>query len=176
MQGKAIGPQGKKTGVGSRRNVKARTRAQDAVRLRNAGVSYPAIAKQLGYSNASGPFKAVMRELRESGIDLREDVARLREQELQRLDILNQAVWPGVVQQPADMPAVHEALRISESRRSLLGLDAPKQLEARVRIDIIHWNEVLKVFLDAYRDVHGAAPEAPELMSRIDQAAQDRFG
>ena len=74
------------------------------------------------------------------------------------------------------MGSVHEALRISESRRDLLGLDAPKQLEARIRLDVVHWNEVLKVFLDAYRDVHGTPPEAGELIARIDQAAQERFG
>lgn len=176
MPVKAIVPQGKKTRVSGRRNVKARLRAQEAVKLRLAGISHTNIAKQLGYANASGSYKAVMRELRENALALREGMEELREQELQRLETLNQAVWPGVLQRPADMGSVHEALRISESRRDLLGLDAPKQLEARIRLDVVHWNEVLKVFLDAYRDIHGTAPEAGELIARIDQAAQERFG
>jgi hypothetical protein len=52
--------------------------------------------------------------------------------ELARLDALAEAVADKVA--PGDLKAVHTSLRISESRRRLLGLDAPTKVDATVTV------------------------------------------
>ena len=56
-----------------------------------------------------------------------------------------------------------------------MGLDAPKQIEARVRVDVISWNQALRDFLDIYRQYHSTAPEAPMLLADLDKIGQERF-
>ena len=77
-----------------------------------------------------------MRRLRDMD---RPAVSMLRELEVQRLDAMLYAVWDDVLQ--GDANAVHTALRISERRSRLLGLDAPHSVEARTRIDVLSWNQ-----------------------------------
>ena len=92
-----------------------------ALELRRAGMSYDEIAVAVGYKNNSGAWRAVQRAmkrtLRESGAD------EVRDQELDRLDRLQRAVWPRAIQ--GDLPAVGAVLRIMERRSKMLGLDAP---------------------------------------------------
>ena len=56
-----------------------------------------------------------------------------------------------------------------------MGLDAPKQFEARVRLDVVSWNQAIRDFLEVYREYHSGAAEAPGLMDRLDKLAEDRF-
>jgi GTP-dependent phosphoenolpyruvate carboxykinase len=102
-----------------------------------------------------------------------ESTEAVRQVVLKRLDQMLLTVWSDVLN--GDNAAVQTALRIEERRASLLGLDAPKQIEARVRIDVMSWNQALKDFLDLYREYHNDAPEAPQLMQRLDRLAQERF-
>lgn len=92
-----------------------------ALELRRAGMSYDEIAVAVGYTRSSGAWNAVQRAmkrtLRESGAD------EVRDQELDRLDRLQRAVWPRAIQ--GDLPAVGAVLRIMERRSKMLGLDAP---------------------------------------------------
>jgi hypothetical protein len=171
---KTIVPQGKKTRQSSRVSVKARIRAQEAVRLRMAGVTHDNIAKQLGYSNAQGSYRAVMRELNATARDQSESNEGVRTLELKRLDQMLQSITAQTLQ--GDLGAVNTAIRISESRRGLLGIDAPKQLEARIRVDVMSWNQALRDILDIYREVHGNNPDATVFMERIDALANERFG
>ena len=82
-------------------------------------------------------------------------------------------IWNQVV--TGDQQAINTALRIQERRASLLGLDAPKQIEARIRIDVMSWNAALRDFLEVYREYHRDAPEAPMIMERLDKLAEGRF-
>jgi hypothetical protein len=92
-----------------------------ALELRRAGTSYDEIAVALGYAKGAGAWNAVQRAmkrtLRESGAD------EVRDQELDRLDRLQRAVWVRALQ--GDLPAVGAVLRIMERRSKMLGLDAP---------------------------------------------------
>lgn len=93
------------------------------------GVSLAAIAEEVGYADPSGARAAIMRGLRELIPDeLREDVRRL---ELAKLDRLEQANWPNALQ--GDEKAASVILRCSKSRREILGIDAPAQVDMRVR-------------------------------------------
>ena len=105
------------------RKLQGHKKDQRALELRQEGHSYESISEQLGYSTRSASYKAVMRRLRD--VD-RPAVSMLRELEVQRLDAMLYAVWDDVLQ--GDANAVHTALRISERRSRLLGLDAPHSI------------------------------------------------
>ena len=165
--------QGRKTRSSSRRRIKSRAKSQQAVRLREAGATHAQIAEQLGYANESGAYKAVTRYLAETAQDMSETTESVRQLEVQRLDRMLFTIYPQVL--GGDLSAIQTAMRIGERRSSLLGLDAPKQYEAKIRIDILSWNEAVRDFLDIYRELHGNAPEAKEMVERIDSMASDRF-
>lgn len=102
-------------------------RQAQAVQLRKAGHSFDEIAQRLGYAGKQGAHKAVMTALRKM---LQEPTDELRALELERLDSMLNALWPGIMRQDAYTPrAVEVALKVMDRRAALLGLDAPKQVE-----------------------------------------------
>lgn len=108
---------------GQQENIAERQR--QAMELRKAGGSYRAIARELGIgvSQAYADVQTVLREV----IELRDrDAEEYREQELERLDSLLLSIWPRA--KKGDVGAVGEARKIGESRRRLLGLDAPAKV------------------------------------------------
>ena len=128
----------------------ARARAQQtrerdarAVELRRRGLSYPQIAEQLGFSATSSAFDAVRRGIKDLWSEDNGEQTRI---ELDRLDDALRVLYRVMMSkhlaysqgrvvvdlqgQPVqdDGPNVQAALgivRLSESRRKLLGLDAP---------------------------------------------------
>jgi hypothetical protein len=163
----------KKTGASRRSNIKTREKEMEVVRLRRVGLSFAEIAKQLDYSNESGPYKALMRHMERNVTELQPSTEAVRQEELGRLDWWLQNISAQII--AGDVPAVNTALRISERKAALLGLDAPKQFEARLRVDVVSWNQAIRDFLDIYREYHGDSPDAPALMDRVDKLAEERF-
>ena len=163
----------KKTRRSRRTSIAVRQRGQEAIKLRMAGATITQIASQLGYANESGAYKAIMRELEQTAQDMGESTEAVRQLELKRLDQMQFPIWNQVLS--GDQGAIGTALRIQERRASLMGLDAPKQIEARVRIDVMSWNQAIRDFLDLYREYHRNSPEAPVLIGRLDKLAQERF-
>ena len=163
----------RKTRVSRVRSLAARMRGQQAIKLRMAGATLDDIARQLDFKSAAGAYKSVMRELKATAQDMGEGTEAVRQLELKRLDQMQFPLWPQVL--AGDVAATTTARRIQERRASLLGLDAPKQIEARVRIDVLSWNQAIRDFLDVYREFHSTAPEAPMLLERIDKLAEERF-
>jgi len=163
----------RKTRVSRVRSLAARMRGQQAIKLRMAGATLDDIAKQLDFKSAAGAYKSVMRELKATAQDMGEGIEAVRQLELKRLDQMQFPLWPAVL--AGDVQATTTALRIQERRASLLGLDAPKQIEARVRVDVLSWNQAIRDFLEVYRELHSTAPEAPMLLERIDKLAEERF-
>ena len=163
----------KKTRRSKKLSIAVRLKGQQAIKLRMAGATITQIADQLGYANESGAYKAIMRELEQTAQDMGESTEAVRQLELKRLDQMQFPIWNQVL--AGDQGAITTALRIQERRASLMGLDAPKQIEARVRIDVMSWNQAIRDFLDLYREYHSDAPEAPMLVERLDKLAQERF-
>ena len=93
-----------------------------ALELRKAGGSYREIARQLGVDvhTAHADVMAELATLREKTV---EQAAELRDLELQRFDEMTAGLWPQV--QKGSPPAVTAAVRVSERRSRLLGLDEP---------------------------------------------------
>ncbi len=112
-------------------NAEAREHAWQALELRKTGKTYRQIAVRLqcSLSVAHGYVTSALAELRsevlESARDLREiEIAKLDDLELR----LRRRLKPGG--SDADCAKLATAiLKISESRRKLLGLDAPQRIE-----------------------------------------------
>src|SRR4051812_18656981 len=92
-------------------------RERMALELRKEGRSFSEIAEELGYANHTGPLRAVRRALVKT---LQQPADELRQLEIERLDLLAQAIVTKV--RAGDTEAGHLWLRLSESRRKLLGL------------------------------------------------------
>lgn len=106
------------------RLIKTRERQRQALELRKAGASYDQIARQLGYSNESGAYKAIQTVLQAT---VQEPSDEMRTLELKRLDQMLIGLWPDA--QRGHQGAVDRALKIMERRAAYLGLDAPKRSE-----------------------------------------------
>lgn len=106
------------------KQLKARLRDAEAVELRLAGKVYREIAEELGYADAGEAYHAVQRSI--ARVEA-EGVEQLREVEQARLEKLHGAFWGDAV--AGDGKAADRALRISERRSRLMGLDGPVKVE-----------------------------------------------
>lgn len=90
--------------------------------MRKAGSPYRAIANVLGVDvhTVHSDVQAELAAIREQTVD---QAHELRALELARLDTMNVGLWPQI--EKGNPPAVHAAVRVSERRSKLLGLDAP---------------------------------------------------
>lgn len=111
----------------AQRRIEAKERALKALELRKKGFRYEQIAQQLGYSNRGSAHKAVMKELNLLAKECLEEAAQVRDLELQRLDDLFLAAWKAIAD--GSESAIDRALRVSESRRKLMGLDAAQKVD-----------------------------------------------
>ncbi len=127
------------------RNVQTAQQDAECARLRSAGLTYRAIADDLGLCDASAARKCVERALLATVAEPAEELRRL---ELMKLDQLSVAAWEilednhvrvsaGRVMFLDDEPlpdtrpvlqAVDRLLKIAERRARLCGLDAPIQV------------------------------------------------
>jgi orotate phosphoribosyltransferase-like protein len=94
--------------------VERRTRA---VELVAEGLSYDDIAKELGYANRSGAWKAVQASLKAVQA---ETVDEYRALTIDRYEALLTQVWPAAMD--GDLKAVASARRIVDAECRLLGL------------------------------------------------------
>jgi hypothetical protein len=93
-----------------------------ALELRKAGGSYREIARQLAVDvhTAHADVTAELAALRERTV---EQAAELQDLELQRFDEMTAGLWPQI--RAGSPPAMSAAIRVSERRSRLLGLDEP---------------------------------------------------
>jgi hypothetical protein len=102
------------------------TLREQALGLRLAGAAYREIGKRLGISHAHA-HRLVRGELEKLEALSGERAEELRRLELERLDQLQKALWAKRGEARESM----QILRVMESRRRLLGLDAPAQVEVQ---------------------------------------------
>lgn len=139
-----------------RRSAETMERDAQALALHRDGKSYREIAREVGWKNPASAFEGVRRAIADQHRLGTADKRAVEEERLDRLvRVFDQIVRTehyatsasgNVVLHPDtgeplrdDAPAVQAGtalLRVSESRRKLLGLDAPKQVEVRT-IDTI---------------------------------------
>jgi hypothetical protein len=155
------------------RSLNTRERELQAIQLRSNGATYEQIATTLGYSQRDGAYKAVVRGLRRESESYAESTELARNMSVRRLDQITMAIMP--LARQGDPASIDRIIRLEMRRAALLGLDAPKQIEARIQIDIMSWNQAVKDFLDLYREVHGTSDSATELAGKIDALSEERF-
>jgi hypothetical protein len=102
-------------------------REQAVVALRRQGLTWDAIAKQVGYKDPTGAHSAYMRASKRV---VKEDIDAIRQVETERLDIAQSAIWQTVL--TGDNQSIATLLRIMERRAKLLGLDQPVRIQAEV--------------------------------------------
>jgi hypothetical protein len=129
--GKVTTPKPRPKGRARERGLALRVteRQRKAVQLRIAGCSYRRIATELNIS-AQQAHRDIAAALDASKAERDELTDQYRELELERLDAMTLSIWPSV--QKGDCEAVRTAVRLSERRCRLLGLDA----EVRTRIEM----------------------------------------
>jgi hypothetical protein len=127
----------------SRHALEVRTRQDEALALRRAGLDYTSIAKRLRYSGRGAAHDAVTASLDRQPM---EDAPIVRRIELERLDELLRVAWEqlhmdhvmvsdgrivrddtgvALVDHAGKLSALDRVIRIMERRSKLMGLDAP---------------------------------------------------
>jgi AraC-like DNA-binding protein len=143
--GSALGPES-----GARAIAAARRQAA-ALQLRESGMDLREIAAELGYSDASGAYRAVRSALQTILPDeTRDEYRRL---EIARIDALQAAMWPRAI--AGDAKAAGIVLRCVSTRSDLLGLEAPRQIDVHERT----YDHVRVEIMDVLNDENLAAAE-----------------
>lgn len=129
-----VNPRNKGGGATTARRLAAADRQAAALRLRGRGLSYDAIAKELGYAHHSGAREAVMTGLQAI---TREPAEALLALETDRLDQLL-GRWLPVALDPGQdaVRATELVLKIQERRARLMGLDAPGRQAVAVLAEV----------------------------------------
>ena len=142
MGGKRKGPEADKAAAESAEITR------QCLELRLAGAHIDAIGRKVGLhkSNVSRRIKAALAEIPAA------EAEALRSLENERLDAMQVAIWGKV--RKGDLGAVDRAIRISERRSRLNGLDAPQRVDLGARaVDI---EAVAREIMGAFE---GDAPE-----------------
>ena len=114
------------------RALSAARRAR-AVELRTQGLTYEQIAVRLGYANRGTVYRLVSEALKAQTV---EAVGEHRSLEVERLDMLQVAVWRKAME--GDVSSAAAAARIIMARCRLLGLEGQGQVdEARSRTVVV---------------------------------------
>ena len=108
-----------------RNRALAAARRVRAVELRTAGLTYDQIAAELGYANRGTVYHVVSGALEAQTVAA---VDQLRSLEVERLDMLQLAMWQGAME--GDVPSAIAAIRCIMSRCRLLGLEGSDLLQA----------------------------------------------
>lgn len=98
--------------------------------LRRAGLTWQRIAEETGYADHTGAYAAYKRAIKRT---MQQPADELREQELDRIDRLQLALWPKAMK--GDERSISTIVRLMERRAKLLGLDAP----TRIQQDVTTW-------------------------------------
>ena len=99
--------------------------------LRRVGLTWSRIAEEVGYADHTGAYAAYKRAIKRT---MQQPADELREQEVDRIDRLQVAVWPSAMK--GDTRAILTIIRLMERRAKLLGLDRPIKIEQ----DITTWD------------------------------------
>lgn len=120
-------------------------RADLALNYRKAGLSYRAIATKIAEENGWPKYsegqahRDISLRLAELAQKLSSGAEECRTLELTRLDALWSTLWRAIGQ--GDTKAIATAVRISERRSKLLGLDAPIEVRLQAQAEAIATNE-----------------------------------
>ena len=104
--------------------IEVNERQRQAIELRKAGAGFEEIARQLGYKDASGAYRAVKTALRKT---IQQPADELRALEAARLDAMLLGIYADA--RKGNVAKIDRVLKIMARRADLFGLDAPKKTE-----------------------------------------------
>ncbi|MDA8322213.1 MAG: hypothetical protein M0030_20715 [Actinomycetota bacterium] len=158
------------------RSIQTRERDLRALELRRLNMTYAQIAREMGWRSQAAAHQAVQRALADS---VAEPAAEVRQMELDRLDEIARVyrrvlardhlvVADGRVVKLDGQPLLDSGplmqaaaglLRVSESRRKLLGLDAP----AKSRVQVITEDAIDEAIAQLTQELGGndSVPDHP---------------
>lgn len=137
------------------KQIEVATRRAEAIRLRTAGVPWEEIKDKLGYASKGAACTDVTRALEVARSELGESVEAMKQLELERLDAVHRVamdvmgrdhvtVSNGRVMRDDDgvpllddgpkLAAGDRVVRVSESRRKLLGMNEPERTEVAAAV------------------------------------------
>jgi hypothetical protein len=118
----------------AKRKVTAAQRRHQALQRRIGGWTFQAIGDELGITRqaAHGLVVTALKDLNEKTMESASELQRL---ELERLDVMNSAIWGAVLK--GDVGAIDRAIRIQARRAALMGLDAPAKIEESLKGEVI---------------------------------------
>lgn len=125
---------------GQKRALKPDTadRYRQVVQLKAAGLTFDEIAERVGYRSRSGAKEAYDAALRWWGT---ESVDQLRTVEGERLEQLWRRTFAKIIADPETtgelVALVNTAVRLSQRKSALFGLDAPEQVEIEIGISAV---------------------------------------
>ena len=105
----------------SKRRLEGRARQSQALELRTTGMTFQAIADQLGYAGAPQAYTAVMMALKRVDVEPAEE---LRNLESSRMDAMLDGIWAKA--KSGDDKAIAAVISIMKRRAKLMGLDLEK--------------------------------------------------
>src|SRR5262245_29761069 len=114
----------------SKRRLKAAETKRQVIELRRAGHAFVEIADQVGISRQRA-HQIVRDHLAETNRLSSETIEQYRQQELDRLDQMQAAIWDKA--QAGELKAVEVLVKIAQFRSRLLGLEAPKRVDTTFR-------------------------------------------
>jgi hypothetical protein len=115
-----------------------------ALELRRAKLSYDAIAKQLGYVNATSARRAVYTAIR---LVIREPAEEVLQMELDNLDRMQASIWPQAIQ--GDLDAQARVLTIMDRRAKYLGLMQPEIVQQMVIVSTPEDKELADILAES---------------------------
>lgn len=141
-----------------------------ALALRLAGASFTEVAEALGLGSVADAYEMVESTLARRVTERDRDL--LRDLEAARLDRLQRSVWATATdhEHPDHFIALNAALKISESRRRLLGLDAPTEITVHTptQDELERWvAQVSHQQVDKYAALEASVIDVPELPAAV---------
>lgn len=143
--------------------IEAAERKARALRLRKQGKTFEEIGGELGISRQSA-HKLVSSALKALPAEPAAELAAL---ELERLDAMTAAVWPRAI--AGDLPAVDRALRISERRAKLCGIDGRALVSGRLPSSMAAF---VKALTPPEADADAAPSPRADAIARLDVLAE----
>ena len=124
----------KRTGISKPRRLRQLDRAVKAMQMRLDHKSWEVIAKELGYDNPSGPYKAVMRYME---MFPAENVDEFRKIETKRMDFFREKVLESIKSEKfLDLDRVESYLKITDRVYRLMGVNNTNKNETNVTISL----------------------------------------
>jgi hypothetical protein len=105
----------------------AAEKRRKALELRKGGATYLAIANAVGYADAAGARKAVVRAMAEL---IQEPAAEVKSLQIERLNHMLLTLWPKV--QSGDERSIETSLRVMDKLDRLMGTEAAQSVDINI--------------------------------------------